>query len=60
MRHAALAAALGLLAACYPGGAETLSDLDTVTTQHDPKANYASIQTYALAEQHPGDTVPVR
>lgn len=48
MRQAAMAAAMGLLAACYPGGAETLSDLDTVTTQHDPKANYASIQTYAL------------
>lgn len=48
MRQAALAAAMGLLAACYPGGAETLSDLSTVTTQHDPRANFASIHTYAL------------
>lgn len=48
MRQLALAAAMGLLAACYPGGAETLSDLDTVTTQHDPHADFASIQTYAL------------
>jgi len=48
MRHAAWAAALGLLAACYPGGAETVADLDSVATQHDPKADYSSIQTYAL------------
>lgn len=48
MRHAEWAAAVGLLAACYPGGAETVSDLDTVTTQHDPKATYSTIQTYAL------------
>ncbi|HSP20422.1 MAG TPA: DUF4136 domain-containing protein [Myxococcaceae bacterium] len=48
MRQVALAAAMGLLAACYPGGAETLSDLDTVTTQHDPRAAYDSIHTYAM------------
>jgi len=48
MRQATLAAAMGLLAACYPGGAQTASDLDTVTTQHDPGADFASIQTYAM------------
>ncbi len=48
MKQAAWATALGVLAACYPGGAETVTDLDTVTTQHDSKADYASVQTYAL------------
>jgi hypothetical protein len=48
MKHAAWAAGLGLLVACYPGGAETVRDLDTVTTQHDPKADYSTIRTYAL------------
>jgi hypothetical protein len=39
-----------VLAACYPGGAETLTDFDSVTTQHDPAANFAVLQTYALPD----------
>jgi hypothetical protein len=49
MRKVAWAAAL-LLAACYPGGAETVEDLDSVTTQHDATASFATIRTYALPD----------
>src|SRR4030095_5337281 len=49
MRTGALAAAL-LLAACYPGGAETVQDLDSVTTQHDPAASFSTLRTYALPD----------
>ena len=49
MRTGALAAAL-LLAACYPGGAETVEDLDSVTTQHDPAASFATLRTYAFPD----------
>jgi|SoiMethySBSTD1v2_1073268.scaffolds.fasta_scaffold41114_4 uncharacterized protein DUF4136 len=49
MRTGALAAAL-LLAACYPGGAETVEDLDAVTTQHDPAASFSTLRTYALPD----------
>ena len=49
MRKVASVAAL-LLAACYPGGAETVEDLDSVTTQHDPTARFATIRTYALPD----------
>ena len=49
MRKVAWAAAL-LLAACYPGGAETVEDLDSVTTQHDAAASFATIRTYALPD----------
>jgi hypothetical protein len=47
MRKVAWAAAL-LLAACYPGGAETVEDLDSVTTRHDPSASFTTLRTYAL------------
>jgi hypothetical protein len=47
MRQVAWAAVL-LLAACYPGGAETVEDLDTVATQHDPSAGFSTLRTYAL------------
>jgi len=49
MRRLAAAATL-LLAACYPGGAEVLTDLDSVTTQHDPAANFAALHTYAMPD----------
>ncbi|HZJ52815.1 MAG TPA: DUF4136 domain-containing protein [Myxococcaceae bacterium] len=49
MRKVAWAAAL-LLAACYPGGAETVEDLDSVTTQHDPAASFSTLRTYALPD----------
>jgi hypothetical protein len=49
MRKVAWAAAL-LLAACYPGGAATVEDLDSVTTQHDATASFATIRTYALPD----------
>ena len=39
-----------LLAACYPGGAETVQDLDSVTTQHDPSASFSTLRTYALPD----------
>ena len=41
-------AAMVLFAACYPGGAETVEDLDSVTTQHDASASFATLRTYAL------------
>jgi len=47
MRKVAWAAAL-LFAACYPGGAETVEDLDSVTTQHDASASFSTLRTYAL------------
>jgi len=50
MRKVAWAAALLLLAACYPGGAETVEDLDSVTTQHDPSASFSTLRTYALPD----------
>ena len=49
MRKVAWAVAL-LFAACYPGGAETVSDLDFVTTQHDTSANFSTLRTYALPD----------
>lgn len=49
MRKVAWAAAL-LLAGCYPGGAETVEDLDSVTTQHDPSASFSTLRTYALPD----------
>jgi len=50
MRRVAWAGALVALAACYPGGAETVTDLDTVATQHDPSADFSSLRTYALPD----------
>jgi hypothetical protein len=47
MRKVAWAAAL-LLAACYPGGAETVGDLSSVTTNHDTSASFSTLRTYAL------------
>jgi hypothetical protein len=38
--------ALGLL----PGGAETITDSDSVITQHDRSADFSSIHTYALPD----------
>ena len=49
MRKVAWAAAL-LFAACYPGGAETVEDLDSVTTQHDASASFTTLRTYALPD----------
>jgi hypothetical protein len=42
--------ALLALWACYPGGAETVTDFDSVITQHDRSADFASIHTYALPD----------
>jgi len=50
MRQVVWAGALVALAACYPGGAETVTDLDTVTTQHDPAGSFSTIRTYALPD----------
>ena len=47
MRKVAWAAAL-LFAACYPGGAETVGDLSSVTTNHDASASFSTLRTYAL------------
>ena len=47
MRKVAWAAAL-LCAACYPGGAETVGDLSSVTTNHDASASFSTLRTYAL------------
>ncbi len=49
MRQVAWAAVL-MLAACYPGGAETVEDLDSVTTQHDSSASFSTLRTYALPD----------
>jgi len=49
MRRLAAAATV-FLAACYPGGAEVLTDLDSVTTQHDPAANFSALHTYAMPD----------
>ena len=49
MRKVAWAAAL-LFAACYPGGAETVGDLDSVTTQHDASASFSTLRTSALPD----------
>ena len=37
-----------LLAGCHPSGAESISDLDTVTTTHDATFDFATPTTYAL------------
>jgi hypothetical protein len=64
MRKVAWVAAL-LLAACYPGGAETVEDLDSVTTQHDPAASFSTLRTYALPDSiqevasHGGQPLPM-
>jgi len=50
MRRLAVVGAGLLLAACYPGGGETLTDFDSVTTQHDPAADFASLRTYAMPD----------
>ena len=44
------AAAVMMLAACYPGGADTLTDFDSVTTQHDPAAKFSGLHTYAMPD----------
>jgi len=49
MRKVAWAAVL-LFAACYPGGAETVEDLDSVTTNHDASASFSTLRTYALPD----------
>lgn len=58
MRQVTWAAALLTLAACYPGGAEKVEDLDSVTTQHDRSASFTTIRTYALPSTI--EQVPVR
>ena len=55
MRQVAWAAGL-LLAACYPGGAETVEDLDSVITQHDASASFSTLRTYALPDSIQGVT----
>lgn len=50
MRQMAWAGAVLVFAACYPGGAETVQDLDSVTTQHDPSASFSTLRTYALPD----------
>jgi Domain of unknown function (DUF4136) len=50
MRQVVWAGALLALAGCYPGGAETVTDLDSVTTQHDRSASFSTIHTYALPD----------
>lgn len=49
MRQLAVVGAMCLVA-CYPGGAETLTDFDSVTTERDAAANFASLHTYALPD----------
>lgn len=36
--------------ACYPSGVETIDDLNTVTTVHDGGTNFATFQTFAVAD----------
>jgi hypothetical protein len=50
MRQVAWAGAVLVLAACYPGGAETVEDLDSVSTRHDTSASFSTIRTYALPD----------
>lgn len=38
------------LSACYPGGAEYVSDVDVVVTNYNPDYNFKSIKTYFLAD----------
>ncbi len=38
------------IAACYPGGAEYVSDTDIVITNYDPDYNFETIQTYFLSD----------
>lgn len=64
MRKVAWAAAL-LFAACYPGGAETVGDLSSVTTNHDASASFSTLRTYALpatiqeVASKQGETLPM-
>lgn len=39
-----------LVAGCYPGGPEELSDLGLVITQRNPDANYSGMLTYAMED----------
>lgn len=50
MRRLAVVGAMWSLAACYPGGAETITDFDSVTTKHDASANFDALHTYALPD----------
>ena len=58
---AALVAALVLgLAACYPGGPESLGELGIVLTLKNPEGNFAGMMTYAMEDtvaelEKPGD-----
>jgi len=45
----ALALVLGL-AACYPGGPETLGDIGVVVTFLDPQADFSGLMTYAMED----------
>ena len=48
---AALAAALTIgLAACYPGGPESLGELNTVVTVKNPNGNNTGMQYYAMVD----------
>jgi hypothetical protein len=40
-----------LLASCHPSGAQYVTDLDTVTTTHDPNFNFAGASTYSLPDR---------
>ena len=45
----ALALVLGL-AACYPGGPETLGDIGVVVTFKNPEGNFSGMMTYAMED----------
>ncbi len=43
-------ACLWLLQSCYPGGAETINELDLVATSYDQNYDFAKVRTYVLPD----------
>lgn len=47
---AGFALMMGLITACYPGGAEFVDELDIVSTNYDEDFNFAAEMTYSLPD----------
>lgn len=43
-------ASLGWLTSCYPGGPQTVDELDAVIATRDPQFNFSAVSTYVLVD----------
>jgi hypothetical protein len=45
-----LLASIGLLTGCYPGGPQTVGELDAIIATRDPQFAFSTVNTYALLD----------